>query len=169
MASIAEPPPAFRFHIPKLFSLSEKCRLKKIYSKLKKKIHKLNEVIYIQSYQNVNFKTYFHRLMRNNEKNSYKFPEQFTFTLWSGCPWNVGKMIFFTMSVWCHSVISFFLWIIFTEIKFSALCLLAWWSYRRFHGFLSRNSKWLALSSTCCCTYSMHRASLLRFNYSCLK
>ena len=76
---------------------------------------------------------------------------------------------FFTMSVWCHSVISFFLWIIFTEIKFSALCLLAWWSYRRFHGFLSRNSKWLALSSTCCCTYSMHRASLLRFNYSCLK
>ena len=23
----------------------------------------------------------FHRLMRNNEKNTYKFPEQFTFTL----------------------------------------------------------------------------------------
>ena len=136
---------------------------------IEKKIHKLNEVIYVQSYQNVNFKTYFHRLMRNNEKNSYKFPEQFTFTLWSGCPWNVGKMIFF----YYECVMSFrniiFLWIIFTEIKFSALCLLAWWSYRRFHGFLSRNSKWLALSSTCCCTYSMHRASLLRFNYSCLK
>ena len=76
------------------------------------------------------------------------------------------RWFFFTMSVWCHSVISFFLWIIFTEIKFSSLCLLAWWSYRRFHGFLSRNSKWLALSSTCCCTYSMHRASLLRFNCS---
>ena len=47
----------------------------------KKKIHKLNEVIYVQFHQNINFKTYFHRLMRNNEKNSYKFPEQFTFTL----------------------------------------------------------------------------------------
>ena len=95
MASIAEPPPAFRFHIPKLFSLSEKCRLKKVYSKLRKTKHKLNEIIYVQFHQNINFKTYFHRLMRNNEKNSYKFPEQFTFTLWSGCPWNVGKMIFF--------------------------------------------------------------------------